>query len=41
MVAGVGDDNWVYRELPTGHDAMVIMPSETAELLMEAAHSSS
>ncbi len=26
---------WRYRELATGHDAMVTMPSETAELLME------
>jgi len=26
---------WRYRELPTGHDAMVTMPKETAELLME------
>jgi pimeloyl-ACP methyl ester carboxylesterase len=29
------DPDWQYRELPTGHDAMVTMPDETAELLME------
>jgi pimeloyl-ACP methyl ester carboxylesterase len=28
---------WTSRELPTGHDAMVTMPEETAALLMEAA----
>ena len=31
------DPSWRYRELPTGHDAMVTMPAETAELLIEAA----
>ena len=30
-----GNSGWRYRELPTGHDAMVTMPNETAELLME------
>jgi hypothetical protein len=28
---------WRYRELPTGHTALWTMPSETAELLLEAA----
>ena len=28
---------WRYRELATGHDAMVTMPDETAALLMEIA----
>jgi hypothetical protein len=32
--AGTG---WRTRELPTGHDAMVTMPDETARLLMEIA----
>ena len=29
--------NWRYRELATGHDAMVALPEETAALLMEVA----
>ena len=29
------EDGWRLRELATGHDAMVTMPGETAELLME------
>jgi pimeloyl-ACP methyl ester carboxylesterase len=29
--------NWRYRELATGHDAMVTLPEETAALLMEIA----
>ncbi len=33
------DPTWRYRELPTGHDAMVTMPEETAALLIEAAES--
>ena len=33
------DPSWRYRELPTGHDAMVTMPDETASLLIEAAES--
>ena len=33
------DPSWSYRELPTGHDAMVTMPEETASLLVEAAES--
>lgn len=33
------DPSWRYRELATGHDAMVTMPEETAELLIEAAES--
>lgn len=28
---------WSYRELPTGHDAMMTMPRELAALLLEAA----
>ena len=28
---------WRYRELPTGHDAMVTLPRQTADLLLEAA----
>ncbi len=32
-----GDPSWRCRELPTGHDAMVTMPEETAALLIEAA----
>ncbi len=32
-----GATGWTSRELPTGHDAMVTMPEETAALLMEAA----
>lgn len=31
------EPGWTCRELPTGHDAMVTMPEETAALLMEAA----
>ncbi len=34
------DPSWRYRELPTGHDAMVTMPQETAGLLIEAAEAS-
>ncbi len=30
-------EEWRYRELATGHDAMVTMPEETAELLLEVA----
>lgn len=30
-----GDAGWRFRELATGHDAMVTMPTETAELLIE------
>ena len=33
------DPSWRYRELATGHDAMVTMPGETADLLVEAAES--
>ena len=29
------DPTWQVRELPTGHDAMVTMPLETAELLQQ------
>jgi pimeloyl-ACP methyl ester carboxylesterase len=28
---------WTYKELPTGHDAMVTMPDQLAEMFMEAA----
>jgi hypothetical protein len=28
---------WTYHELPTGHDAMVTMPRELADLLLRAA----
>jgi pimeloyl-ACP methyl ester carboxylesterase len=31
------EPGWRYRELPTGHDAMVTMPRETADLLLEVA----
>jgi len=31
------DARWVWRELPCGHD-LYVMPSETAELIMEAAN---
>ena len=31
------EPDWRYRELPTGHDAMVTMPRELADLLLEAA----
>jgi hypothetical protein len=31
------DPGWRYRELATGHDAMVTQPHELAELLLEAA----
>ena len=34
------DPSWRYRELPTGHDAMVTMPEATAGLLIEAAEAS-
>ena len=34
------DPSWRYRELATGHDAMVTMPEETAALLIEAAEAS-
>ncbi len=30
-------DEWTYKELPTGHDAMVTMPDRLAEMFMEAA----
>ena len=29
------DPAWRYRELPTGHEAMITMPRETADLLLE------
>lgn len=29
-------EGWHYRELPTGHDAMITMPGQVAELLVEA-----
>src|SRR5690606_33571557 len=29
--------DWTYRELPTGHDAMVTMPDELSALLIAAA----
>jgi hypothetical protein len=29
------DKKWRYRELATGHDAMVTMPKELANLLLE------
>jgi hypothetical protein len=32
-----GLPGWRYRELPTGHDAMVTMPRQLADLLLEAA----
>lgn len=32
-----GEPGWTSRELATGHDAMVTMPRETADLLMAAA----
>ncbi len=32
-------EDWSYRELDTGHDAMVTMPTETATLLLEIADS--
>lgn len=31
------DPGWLYREIATGHDAMVTAPAETAALLREAA----
>jgi pimeloyl-ACP methyl ester carboxylesterase len=31
------EPSWRYRELPTGHDAMVTMARETADLLLEVA----
>jgi pimeloyl-ACP methyl ester carboxylesterase len=31
------DPSWLYRELKTGHDAMVTLPRQTARLLEEAA----
>ena len=31
------EGGWRYRELPTGHDAMVTMPTEVAALLLELA----
>ena len=31
------DPAWCYRELPTGHEAMITMPRETAALLIEVA----
>ncbi len=31
------EPGWRYRELPTGHDAMVTMPRETADLFLEVA----
>jgi pimeloyl-ACP methyl ester carboxylesterase len=31
-------EGWAFRELPTGHDAMISAPAATAELLVEAAH---
>lgn len=34
------DPTWRFRELATGHDAMVTMPEETAALLIEAAEAS-
>jgi len=38
MAARVRDDPaWRYRELPTGHEAMVALPRETAALLLEVA----
>jgi pimeloyl-ACP methyl ester carboxylesterase len=32
-----GDPSWIYRELQTGHDAMITQPLETAALIAEAA----
>jgi pimeloyl-ACP methyl ester carboxylesterase len=31
------EPGWRYRELPTGHDAMITMPRATADLLLEVA----
>jgi hypothetical protein len=31
------DPGWRYRELATGHDAMVTQPRELADLLLEVA----
>lgn len=31
------DDSWQYRELPTGHDAMITKPEQLADLLLEIA----
>lgn len=31
------DPTWRYRELPTGHEAMITMPHELADLLLEIA----
>jgi pimeloyl-ACP methyl ester carboxylesterase len=28
-----GDPSWIYKELPCGHDAMVILPEQTAAIL--------
>jgi pimeloyl-ACP methyl ester carboxylesterase len=33
------DPSWNYRELPCGHDAMVILPRETAEMFVSIAES--
>ncbi|MDX2224964.1 MAG: alpha/beta hydrolase family protein [Rhodospirillaceae bacterium] len=34
------DPTWTYRELPCGHNSMVILPRETADLFVEAARES-
>jgi pimeloyl-ACP methyl ester carboxylesterase len=34
-----GEDGWRYRELATGHDAMITAPRELADLLLETARS--
>jgi len=32
-----GDGRWRYRELSTGHDAMITAPRELVDLLLEGA----
>jgi pimeloyl-ACP methyl ester carboxylesterase len=32
------EPGWRYRELPTGHDAMVTMPRELSDLLLDVVH---
>jgi hypothetical protein len=31
------EPGWAYRELPTGHDAMITVPRELADLLRQIA----
>ncbi len=35
------EPGWRYRELATGHDAMITAPKELADLLVEAARPAS